>query len=100
MARHRSEQQSDPTVAAMERVLKAERATEAKLRDCREQAAAIVAAARERTGGIARRAASPKELWILPEAGHIQAVRDKAVRARLAEFLTRQAAAPSSLALR
>lgn len=56
MAWHRSEQQSDPTVAAMERVLKAERAAEAKLRDCRQQAAAIVAAARERAGGIARRA--------------------------------------------
>ncbi|OGA41589.1 MAG: hypothetical protein A3G28_01680 [Betaproteobacteria bacterium RIFCSPLOWO2_12_FULL_68_19] len=54
----------------------------------------------EHSQRLFERAASPKELWILPEAGHIQAVRDKAVRARLAEFLTRRAAAPSSLAFR
>ena len=54
----------------------------------------------EHSQRLFERAASPKELWIVPDAGHIQAVRDKAVRARLAEFLTRRAAAPSSLALR
>lgn len=33
------------------------------------------------------RAAEPKELWIVPDAGHIQAVRKKNVRKRLTEFL-------------
>lgn len=34
-------------------------------------------------------AREPKELWIEPEAGHIQALRDEAVRRRLAAFLRR-----------
>lgn len=34
-------------------------------------------------------AGEPKELWIVPEAGHIQALRDEAVRRRLAAFLRR-----------
>jgi fermentation-respiration switch protein FrsA (DUF1100 family) len=46
------------------------------------------------------RASEPKELWIVPEAGHIQAVRKKDVRKRLSEFLRRHAAAPVGLALR
>ena len=40
------------------------------------------------------RAAEPKELWVIPNAGHIQAVRDKSVRKRLAEFLDRHAQDP------
>ena len=33
------------------------------------------------------RAALPKELWMAPDAGHIQALRDPALRARLSEFV-------------
>jgi len=40
------------------------------------------------------RAAQPKELWVIPNAGHIQAVRDKTVRKRLAEFLDRHVRDP------
>ncbi len=36
-------------------------------------------------------AGEPKELWIVPEAGHIQALRSESVRRRLAEFLLRTA---------
>ena len=32
-------------------------------------------------------AAEPKELWLLPEAGHIQSVRDPALRRRLSKFV-------------
>ena len=39
-------------------------------------------------------AAEPKELWVIPNAGHIQAVRDKSVRKRLAEFLDRHVSDP------
>jgi fermentation-respiration switch protein FrsA (DUF1100 family) len=35
------------------------------------------------------RAREPKELWVLPDIGHIQAVRNREVRARLAHFLER-----------
>ena len=34
-------------------------------------------------------AGEPKELWIVPQAGHIQALRDESVRRRFAEFLLR-----------
>jgi len=34
-------------------------------------------------------AGEPKELWIVPQAGHIQALRSESVRRRLAEFLLR-----------
>lgn len=34
-------------------------------------------------------AAEPKTLWMLPEAGHIEALRDPALRARLSEFVRR-----------
>ena len=34
-------------------------------------------------------AGEPKELWIVPQAGHIQALRSESVRRRLAEFLGR-----------
>ena len=34
-------------------------------------------------------AADPKDLWVLPGAGHIQAVRSEAVRKRLTEFLVK-----------
>ncbi|HJV10691.1 MAG TPA: alpha/beta fold hydrolase [Burkholderiales bacterium] len=34
-------------------------------------------------------AAQPKELWLLPTAGHIQSVRDPALRRRLSEFVLR-----------
>jgi len=37
------------------------------------------------------RAREPKELWIVPEAGHIQALRSEAVRKRLANYLLRVA---------
>lgn len=36
-------------------------------------------------------AAEPKELWILPGAGHMQTLSDKAIRERLTEFLRRHA---------
>ena len=35
------------------------------------------------------RAGDPKDIWIVPGAGHIQAFRDDAVRRRLTEFLLR-----------
>ena len=35
------------------------------------------------------RAGQPKELWVVPESGHIQAVRSRDMRKRLAEFLER-----------
>jgi uncharacterized protein len=35
------------------------------------------------------RAREPKELWLVPETGHIQAVRSRSMRQRLAEFLGR-----------
>jgi fermentation-respiration switch protein FrsA (DUF1100 family) len=34
----------------------------------------------------------PKDLWVVPGAGHIQAIKDRAVRKRLAEFLARSLA--------
>jgi fermentation-respiration switch protein FrsA (DUF1100 family) len=33
------------------------------------------------------RAREPKQLWVLPDTGHIQAVRNRELRARLAQFL-------------
>jgi fermentation-respiration switch protein FrsA (DUF1100 family) len=36
-------------------------------------------------------AAQPKELWIVPAAGHIQSMRDPAMRRRLSDFLRRVA---------
>lgn len=50
----RSGEQRDPAVVAIERVLEAERAAEARLLDCRQQAETLVGAARERAAGIAR----------------------------------------------
>lgn len=47
---------SDPVVAAIERVLGAERDGEARLCDVRQQAEALLAAARARAAVIARRA--------------------------------------------
>lgn len=38
------------------------------------------------------RAAEPKDLWVLPATGHIQALKDAAVRRRLTEFLLRSVA--------
>ena len=38
------------------------------------------------------RAREPKELWVLPDIGHIQAVRNREVRERLAHFLERHSA--------
>lgn len=55
MAKQRSEH-LDPVVVAMERVLEAERAAETKLQTCRQQADALVTAARERAAAIGRRA--------------------------------------------
>ncbi|MGH8668204.1 MAG: alpha/beta hydrolase [Burkholderiales bacterium] len=46
------------------------------------------------------RAAEPKEIWVVPDAGHIQAVRKKDVRKRLAEFLQRHSGGETGLALR
>lgn len=46
------------------------------------------------------RAAEPKDLWIVPDAGHIQAVRKKDVRKRLTEFLQRHSGPRPELALR
>ena len=34
-------------------------------------------------------AAQPKELWLLPKAGHIQSLREEALRRRLTEFVLR-----------
>ena len=36
-------------------------------------------------------AAQPKELWLLPAAGHIHSVRDPALRPRLSDFVRRAA---------
>jgi len=49
------EPDSDPVVLAIERVLQAERAGEARLRDCRVQAEALVASAREQAAAVTRR---------------------------------------------
>jgi len=35
------------------------------------------------------RAGNPKDIWIVPRAGHIQSLRDDAVRQRLTEYLLR-----------
>lgn len=56
MAQQRLERQSDPAVLAIQRVLEAERASEEKLRDCRQRAQALTAAGRDRAQKIARRA--------------------------------------------
>lgn len=37
------------------------------------------------------RAVEPKELWVVPGAGHIEATREKSVRERLVDFLRRHA---------
>jgi len=50
------ERHHDPVVVAIERVLEAERAAETRLQDCRQQADALVTAARERAAAIIRRA--------------------------------------------
>lgn len=42
-------------------------------------------------------AGEPKELWIVPQAGHIQALRSESVRRRLAEYLSRTASASRGL---
>jgi fermentation-respiration switch protein FrsA (DUF1100 family) len=44
------------------------------------------------------RAAEPKELWVVPDAGHIQAVRNKGLRKRLTEFLHAHSGAAPALA--
>ena len=54
----------------------------------------------EHSKRLFERAAEPKELWIVPEAGHIQAVRKKDVRKRLTEFLRRHSGPEAGLALR
>lgn len=46
------------------------------------------------------RAAQPKEIWVVPDAGHIQAVKNKDLRKRLAEFLHRHSGRTPDLALR
>jgi len=46
------------------------------------------------------RAAEPKEIWVVPDTGHIQAVRNKDLRTRLAEFLRRHSGGAPGLALR
>jgi uncharacterized protein len=46
------------------------------------------------------RAAEPKEIWVVPDAGHIQAVKSKDIRKRLAEFLHRHSGRAPDLALR
>ena len=40
-----------------------------------------------------QRAAEPKHLWVVPDAGHIQSLKNASIRKRLAEFLERYAAA-------
>ena len=50
-----SEQQRDPATVAIERVLQAERAAEAKLSECQQQAETLVAAAREQAAALAKR---------------------------------------------
>jgi hypothetical protein len=54
----------------------------------------------EHSQRLFERASEPKELWIVPGAGHIQSVRDKTTRARLSDFLQRHATAGTGLALR
>lgn len=54
----------------------------------------------EHSQRLFERASEPKELWIVPGAGHIQSVRDKTTRARLSDFLQRHATAEPALALR
>ena len=54
----------------------------------------------EHSKRLFERAAEPKELWIVPEAGHIQAVRKKDVRKRLTEFLRRHSGPEAGVALR
>ena len=39
------------------------------------------------------RAAEPKNLWVVPDAGHMQSLKNAAIRKRLTEFLERHAAA-------
>ncbi len=56
MVPQQTEQRRDPVVVAIERVLEAERSAEGKLRDCRRQAEALAAIARERAAAITRRA--------------------------------------------
>ena len=55
MAQRRDEPDNDPIVAAIERVLQAERTAEQKLKQYREQAQAILATARDRAATITRR---------------------------------------------
>ena len=45
----------DPVVLAIERVLQAERAGEARLRECRIQAETLIAGAREQAAAVTRR---------------------------------------------
>jgi vacuolar-type H+-ATPase subunit H len=56
MAQRQIDQGQDPVVAAIERVLEAERTAEVTLRNCQQQAEGLVAAARERAAAITRRA--------------------------------------------
>jgi fermentation-respiration switch protein FrsA (DUF1100 family) len=46
------------------------------------------------------RAAEPKHIWLVPDAGHIQALRERSVRQRLAAFLERHATPPAAVAAR
>ena len=46
------------------------------------------------------RAGEPKELWVVPDVGHIQAVKNKDLRRRLTEFLRRHSGRETDLALR
>jgi len=55
MAQRQIETDRDPVIVAIERVLEAERTAEVTLRNCRRQAEALVAAARERAAAITRR---------------------------------------------
>jgi uncharacterized protein len=54
------------------------------------QADSIVAA--HHSQRLLEQAAGPKQLWLVPEAGHIQALRSKEMRARLAVFMSQQTA--------
>jgi uncharacterized protein len=45
------------------------------------------------------RAAQPKEIWVVPDAGHIQAMKSKDIRKRLTAFLQRHSG-ETGLALR
>lgn len=56
MARQRDQQQGDPVVAAIERVLKAERDGGEQLRRSRDEAQHLLSEARARAAAIARRA--------------------------------------------